>query len=114
MPAAPVDPDVQALDRALERLFRLNASRKLHARRIALAGVEVSQPGAVLLRRVVETGPVSLGELSQATAMDPAATSRQVRALEQAGLVERVTSARRPQGVADERAPTPAGTPTAA
>ena len=92
MPAEPIDPDVELLNHSLERLFRLNASRKLHSRRAALAGVAVSQPGAVLLRRIVDTGPVSLGELSQATEMDPAATSRQIRALEEDGLVERVTS----------------------
>jgi DNA-binding MarR family transcriptional regulator len=77
------------VERALETLFRLNASRKVHARRAAAAGVVISQPGFVLLRRIQEDGPLSLGELARLTDMDPAATGRQIRQLEQDGLVER-------------------------
>jgi DNA-binding MarR family transcriptional regulator len=80
------------VERALETLFRLNASRKVHARRAAAAGVVISQPGFVLLRRIQEDGPLSLGELARLTDMDPAATGRQIRQLEQDGLVERAPS----------------------
>lgn len=73
----------------LGRLFRLGASRKVHARQVAAAGVDVSPPGAALLARVVDDGPITLGDLSTAVDMDPGATSRQVKALEAAGLVER-------------------------
>jgi DNA-binding MarR family transcriptional regulator len=74
---------------ALEMLFRLNANRKVHARQAAAAGVVISQPGIVLLRRIDEEGPISLGELARLTEMDPAATGRQIRQLEQDGLVVR-------------------------
>jgi DNA-binding MarR family transcriptional regulator len=46
----------------------------------------------VLLRRIVEEGPASLGALAEITYMDPAATGRQIRQLEDDGLVERTTS----------------------
>jgi DNA-binding MarR family transcriptional regulator len=85
----PVPDDLDAINRALERLLRLNGSRKVHARQAAAAGVVVSPPGYVLLRRIAEAGPLPLGELSVLADMDPGATSRQVRALEDEGLVER-------------------------
>jgi DNA-binding MarR family transcriptional regulator len=84
---------LDAAERALEMLFRLNASRKVHARQAAAAGVVISQPGFVLLRRIQEEGPLSLGELARRTDMDPAATGRQIRQLEQDGLVTRGPSA---------------------
>ena len=85
--------DLDAVERALEQLLRLNASRKVHSRRAAAAGVVISQPGYVLLRRLQEDGPLSLGELARLTDMDPAATGRQVRQLERDGLVAKGTSA---------------------
>ena len=81
------DDAVEAVQRALEVLFRLHSSRKVHQRIAAAAGVVISRPGFVLLRRVQEEGPLSIGELAKVTDMDPAATGRQVRQLEQDGLV---------------------------
>jgi DNA-binding MarR family transcriptional regulator len=83
---------VSDVRRALETLFRLNASRKVHARQAAAAGVLVSQPGMVLLRRIGEHEPLSVGELARLTHMDPAAAGRQVRQLQHDGLVTRGTS----------------------
>jgi len=83
---------VDVIERSLETLFRLNANRKVHARKAAAAGVVVSQPGFVLLRRIQEHGPLSLGDLSRLTDMDPAATGRQIRQLEVDGLVARRAS----------------------
>ena len=84
--------ELAAIERALERLLRLNASRKVHARQASAARVDISQPGLVLLRRLEEHGPMSLGELAERTDMDPAATGRQVRQLEASGFVARATS----------------------
>ena len=75
------------ISRALERLFRLNSSRKVHSRQATAAGTPVSQPGFVLLRRIQEEGPLALGELARRTEMDPAACGRQIRMLEAEGLV---------------------------
>jgi DNA-binding MarR family transcriptional regulator len=86
------DPDLERLQRAMERFLRLASSRKRHANLSIQADVDISPPGVVLLRRIVESGPVALGELSQSTGIDPAATSRQVRMLEESNLVERVVS----------------------
>lgn len=77
------------IERALEQLFRLNASRKVHSRRAAAAGVVVSQPGFLLLRRIQQEDGLQIGELARLTDMDPAATGRQVAHLEEEGLVIR-------------------------
>ena len=77
------------IERAIERLLRLYASRKVHARRAAAAGVAISQPGFSLLRRLQEEGDLSVGELARMTQMDPAAAGRQIRLLEDEGLVMR-------------------------
>jgi DNA-binding MarR family transcriptional regulator len=79
----------EAVRRPLVQLFRLGASRKVHARQAAAACAPVSAPGSALLAALVEDGPLSLGELAQEVDMDPGATSRQVKALEAEGLVER-------------------------
>ena len=56
---------------------------------MAAAGVRISAPGLTLLRRIQEEGPLSLGELARRTEMDPAATGRQIRQLEDDGFVHR-------------------------
>ncbi len=81
--------DLGTVERALEQLFRLNASRKVHSRRAAVAGVVISQPGYQLLRRIQEEDGLQIGELARLTEMDPAATGRQIGLLEQDGLVTR-------------------------
>lgn len=77
------------IERSLEQLFRLNASRKVHQRRAAAAGVVISQPGFQLLRRIQEEDGIQIGELARLTEMDPAATGRQIGQLEADGLVTR-------------------------
>ena len=81
--------EVGPIEAALQQLLRLSASRKVHSRQAAAAGVVVSQAGLVLLRRLQEEGDLSIGDLARQTDMDPAAAGRQVRLLEQEGLVER-------------------------
>jgi DNA-binding MarR family transcriptional regulator len=85
-----VDADFEAVQRSIETLLRLNASRKVHADQAAAARADLSQPGFSLLGRVAEAGPLSLGDLARATHMDPALASRQVRLLEEQGFVRRV------------------------
>lgn len=81
--------ELVAIERALEQLLRLYASRKVHARRSAAAGVMVTQQGYLLLRRLHEDGDMPMGELAKITQMDPAAAGRQARQLEEDGLVTR-------------------------
>lgn len=83
------DEGLEAISRPLGQLLRLGASRKVHARQAVAAGVAISQPGFVLLQHIVTDGPIALSDLSTRTDMDPGAASRQVKALEAGGLVER-------------------------
>ena len=81
--------DVAAIQRGLEQLDRLRASRNGHAGLTAAAGVDLSRPAYALLRRIDEHGPSTLGDLARATGMDAASAGRQVRRLEEVGYVER-------------------------
>jgi DNA-binding MarR family transcriptional regulator len=84
--------DLGMIQQALERLLRLSASRRVQAKQAAAAGVTLSQPAVVVLRRIDEAGRASLGELARLAEMDAAATGRQVRALEAEGYVSRRAS----------------------
>ena len=85
--------DVAAIQRGLEQLDRLRASRNGHAALSAAAGTDLSRPAYALLRRIDEHGPAMLSELSRATWMDAASTGRQVRRLEELGFVRRAPDA---------------------
>ena len=89
MPLVKANERAHAIGGALEQLLRLNASRRVHARQAAAAGVVISAPGRTILRRLQEDGPLSLGELAKRIHMDPAAAGRQVRDLAAEGLVKK-------------------------
>jgi DNA-binding MarR family transcriptional regulator len=80
---------VAAAERALERLFRLTVNRKVHTKQTAAVGVDVTRAGYAVLRTVEELGEATMGEIARQCSMDPAAAGRQVKALEDDGLVER-------------------------
>jgi DNA-binding MarR family transcriptional regulator len=80
---------LNTIERSLEQLFRLNASRKVHSRRASAAGVVISQPGFQLLRRIQQEDGPQIGALARLMEMDPAATGRQIGQLEADGLVIR-------------------------
>jgi DNA-binding MarR family transcriptional regulator len=80
---------VAAAERALERLFRLTSSRKLQAKQTAVVGADVTRAGYAVLRCVEQTGELSLGDVARECSMDPAAAGRQVKSLEDDGLLER-------------------------
>ena len=86
------DEAIARIQRSLESLMRLNASRGVYARQAAVAGVTISQPAYLLLRRLAEDGPLAMGELARRTHMDPGATARQVAQLEDDALVRRYPS----------------------
>lgn len=83
---------LQGIQRALEQLLRLSASRRVYAAQARMAGVTVSQQAYVLLSRIQVDGPMAMGELARLTHMDPGATARQVAALEAKELVRRYPS----------------------
>ena len=72
-----------------ERLFRLTVNRKMYARQAAAVGAVVTRAGYALLRTLDDSGPLNTGELARRSHMDPGATVRQVKALEDDGLVTR-------------------------
>jgi DNA-binding MarR family transcriptional regulator len=80
---------VAAAERALERLFRLTSSRRLQAKQTAVVGADVTRAGYAVLRCVEQTGALSLGDVARECSMDPAAAGRQVKSLEDDGLLER-------------------------
>jgi DNA-binding MarR family transcriptional regulator len=80
---------IAAAERALERLFRLTSSRKLQAKQTAVVGADVTRAGYAVLRCVVQSGELSLGDVARECSMDPAAAGRQVKSLEDDGLLER-------------------------
>ena len=90
-PRTAPDPDsVADVERSLERLFRLTVNRAAHHRQTAAIGVDVTRAGYAILRTLADQGALPMGRLARRCSMDPAAANRQVRALEDAGLVERI------------------------
>lgn len=74
---------------AIQALFRLEGSRRLHQQLASAAGVSISQQGYRLLGRVVEGGPTSPGQLASMLELDPAVVTRLLRQLEEARWVSR-------------------------
>jgi DNA-binding MarR family transcriptional regulator len=87
----PSNQNFASVEQALERLYRLTSSRKANSRQAAAVGTVVARAGYNVLRCVHDARHVSLGEIAQHLSMDPAAAGRQVRSLEQDGLVVRST-----------------------
>jgi DNA-binding MarR family transcriptional regulator len=83
--------DVAAAERALERLFRLTANRRMQSKQTAVVGADVTRAGYAVLR-CLDGGEMSLGDLARDCAMDPAAAGRQVKLLEDDGLLARTPS----------------------
>ena len=81
-----------AIQRGLEALLRLSASRRVYAHQASKADVSISQQAYVLLRRIHQDGPLAMGGLARRTHMDPGATARQIAVLEQKDLVRRYPS----------------------
>jgi DNA-binding MarR family transcriptional regulator len=77
------------LNDAISALHRFAGSRKLDAMHAERAGVDLNLAAYGVLGRIVEHGPLSLGELSKLAHMQPSALSRQVRLLEEGGHISR-------------------------
>ncbi|MCU1373282.1 MAG: transcriptional regulator [Actinomycetia bacterium] len=88
MPAAATR---RRLNDAISALHRFAGSRKLDAMHAERAGVDLNLAAYGVLGRIVEHGPVSLGELSKLGHMQPSALSRQVKLLEDGGHIERTS-----------------------
>ncbi|MCV7089744.1 MarR family transcriptional regulator [Mycobacterium interjectum] len=80
---------VDSISATLARVVRLSASRAAFARQASAANTELSQPSYLLLRVLIEQGPLSMGQLARMAHMDVGMATRRVRALADAGLVAR-------------------------
>ncbi|WP_183092521.1 MarR family winged helix-turn-helix transcriptional regulator [Nocardioides stalactiti] len=81
---------IESVQLTLSRLMRASASRATFARQAAAAGgVDLKQPSYDLLRVLIETGPIPMGELARRSQMDVGMATRQVAGLAEEGLVSR-------------------------
>ena len=85
MPAA----DEERIDDALAALFRLAADPRLHERRLAQTGTEITATGHRLLDQLTEHGPASVSQLASALQLTLPTASRQLQQLERMGFVAR-------------------------
>jgi DNA-binding MarR family transcriptional regulator len=76
----------------LGRLERLFASRRVHSGMAAAAGVHLPQQAIHVLRTLGEADPQPVSDVARAARMDNGAVSRQLRVLEEQGLIKRQTS----------------------
>jgi DNA-binding MarR family transcriptional regulator len=82
--------EIAALARAIQSFQRLRGSRQVHAALMAAAGVDLSQQATQVLLAVRDGQ--SVAEVARAARMDMGAVSRQLKVLEDDGLLRRTTS----------------------
>ena len=80
---------LDSVNHTLARVMRLSGSRSMFARQAAAADVDLSQPSYVLLRTLIDEGPLPMGVLARIAHMDMGMAARQVNALVDVGLVAR-------------------------
>ncbi len=89
---APVDDDpILAIDRALGAVARSIASSRAHEKVIMRAGLDarIDRAGFTALARIHDHGPLRLSDLAALLGVDLSTVSRQVRTIEDQGLVVR-------------------------
>lgn len=87
-----IEAQLQSVRLGLTRLQRLLSSRRVHAGMAGAARVALPQQAMSVLRALGDREPLPVGDLARAARMDTGAVSRQVRVLEDEGLVERRSS----------------------
>lgn len=78
---------------AIQRLGRLMGSRQVSSRIADAAGAQVSQQSVQILRALLRDGELPIAGLATAAHMDISAVSRQLRPLEDGGMVRRAAAA---------------------
>lgn len=79
-----------AVAQGIRSLQRLRGSRQVHTALMAAARVDLSQQAAQVLTAVIDGS--SVAEVAHAARMDMGAVSRQLKVLEDGGLLQRSTS----------------------
>ena len=87
-----IELELQSVRLGLTRLQRLLSSRRVHAGMAGAARVALPQQAMNVLRALGDREPLPVGDLARAARMDTGAVSRQIRILEEEGLVERQSS----------------------
>ena len=87
-----IEMQLQSVRLGLTRLQRLLSSRRVHAGMAGAARVVLPQQAMNVLRALGDREPLPVGDLARAARMDTGAVSRQIRVLEEEGLVERRSS----------------------
>lgn len=87
-----IEVQLQSVRLGLTRLQRLLSSRRVHAGMAGAARVALPQQAMSVLRALGDRDPLPVGDLARAARMDTGAVSRQIRVLEEEGLVERRSS----------------------
>ena len=87
-----VEAQLSDIRTGLTRLQRLLSSRRVHAGMAGAARVALPQQAMNVLRALGDSEPIPVGDLARSARMDTGAVSRQVRVLEEEGLVERQAS----------------------
>jgi DNA-binding MarR family transcriptional regulator len=87
-----VDRSVDEVRVGLDRLQRMLGSRRIHARLLDVAGVELTQQSVQVLRAIADGERRPVADVARQARMDVGAVSRQLRTLEQQGLVTREAS----------------------
>jgi DNA-binding MarR family transcriptional regulator len=88
---APKLDSVDSISATLSRIVRLSVSRSAFARQASAADTELSQPSYILIRVLIDEGPLPIGRLATMAHMDVGMATRRVQALADAGLVTRRT-----------------------
>ncbi|MEX1217479.1 MAG: MarR family transcriptional regulator [Acidimicrobiales bacterium] len=87
-----IEEQLQEVRLGLTRLQRLLSSRRVHAGMAGAARVVLPQQAMNVLRALGDQEPLPVGDVARAARMDAGAVSRQIRVLEEEGLVERRSS----------------------
>ncbi len=80
---------LDSISATMSRIMRLSASRAMFKRQAAAAAVQLSQPSYVLLRVLVDEGPLPMGQLARLAHMDLGMAARRVQSLQDDGMVAR-------------------------
>jgi MarR family transcriptional regulator, organic hydroperoxide resistance regulator len=86
------DRSLSALAEALNALYRLSGSARVHAHTVAATGVQVSRTGLRFLSLVADSAPISASVLATALDVSQPTASRVLQQLENDGLVVRRAS----------------------
>ncbi|MFI1925503.1 MULTISPECIES: MarR family winged helix-turn-helix transcriptional regulator [unclassified Streptomyces] len=88
-PATSVPEDVIAVEQALTRITYLATRARWHDRLMANAGLPLDRAAVAILRHLAETDPLRPGMLAVRLSVEASHVTRQLRQLENSGLVVR-------------------------